>query len=135
MEIKKIEISIRDLVNGYSDNEDGIYGFGGKLNIRPAFQREFVYNDSKRNAVLESVINHFPLSTFYWSDNEDGTYELLDGQQRTISICSYIAPNNPKRYSYNFRFWHNLNPEEQENILSYKIDVYISKGTTDEKLK
>ena len=135
MEIKKIEITIQDLVNGYSDNEDGIYGFGGKLNIRPAFQREFVYNNSKRNAVLESVINHFPLSTFYWSDNEDGTYELLDGQQRTISICSYIAPNNPKRYSYDFRFWHNLNPEEQENILSYKIDVYICKGTTEEKLK
>lgn len=104
MEINKIEISIRDLVNGYSDNEDGIYGFGGKLNIRPAFQREFVYNDSKRNAVLESVINHFPLSTFYWSDNEDGTYKLLDGQQRTISICSYIAPNNPKDIVITFVF-------------------------------
>ena len=44
MEIHLNNIKIRDIVNGYTDSQEhGVVGYGGKLNIRPAFQREFVY--------------------------------------------------------------------------------------------
>ena len=44
MEIKLFDIKIKDVFNEYVDSqENGVVGFGGKLNIRPAFQREFVY--------------------------------------------------------------------------------------------
>ena len=90
MDIKFEQIAIRDLIKGYVDNdEEGVVGFNGKLNIRPAYQREFIYNDKQRNAVLVSVDKGFPLNSMYWADNGDGTYELLDGQQRTISICQF----------------------------------------------
>ena len=40
MKIKLHEIPVRDVVNGYIDSaENGVVGYGGKLNIRPAFQR------------------------------------------------------------------------------------------------
>lgn len=29
----------------------------------------------------------------YWVKNEDGSFEVLDGQQRTVSFCEYIAGN------------------------------------------
>jgi len=48
MKIILHEISVRDLVNGYVDNhEEGVVGYGGKLNIRPPYQREFVYDEKE----------------------------------------------------------------------------------------
>ena len=91
MKIDLHKILIKDIANGYVDSqESGVVGYGGKLNIRPKYQREFVYDDKKRNAVIETIFKGFPLNVMYWVKNEDGTYEVLDGQQRTISFCQYI---------------------------------------------
>lgn len=129
MEIKLKEISIRDLAEGYiNDDENGVVGFGGKLNIRPKYQREFVYDDKKRNAVINSVNCNFPLNVMYWVCNEDGTYEVLDGQQRTISICEYVDGS----YSINSRAFHNLTNTEQNQIYDYKLLVYFCKGNDKE---
>ena len=113
MQITLKDIYIRDLVEGYTDNqEEGVFGFGGRLNIRPAFQREFCYREKQRNAVIETVRKDFPLNVMYWIDNEDGTYEVLDGQQRTISICQYVTGV----YSVDFQHFHNLEEDEKEQI-------------------
>ena len=56
MKIELKEILIRDLTNGYQDNsEEGVVGYGGKLDIRPRYQREFIYDDKKRNAVIDTI--------------------------------------------------------------------------------
>lgn len=131
MQITLKEIYIRDLVEGYADNqEEGVFGFGGRLNIRPAYQREFIYKEKQRNAVIETVRKDFPLNVMYWIDNEDGTYEVLDGQQRTISICQYVTGV----YSVNFQYFHNLEEDEKEQILNYKLMVYFCSGSDREKL-
>lgn len=91
MQIQLKEIAIRDLTNGYQDNqEDGVIGFGGKLDIRPAFQREFVYKDKQRDAVIETVLKNYPLNVMYWAVIDLDKNEIIDGQQRTISICQYV---------------------------------------------
>lgn len=131
MKIKLHEIPIRDLFNGYKNNdEEGVVGYGGLLNIRPQYQREFVYNDNQRNSVIESVRGDYPLNVMYWSENPDGTYEVLDGQQRTISICEYLDGN----FSIKNMSFHNLPDDEQEQILNYKLMVYFCSGTPSEKL-
>ena len=90
MKIELHEIKIRDIVEGYQDNaEAGVVGYKGLLNIRPAYQREFVYDDAKRIAVINSINHKFPLNVMYWIKKEDGTFEMLDGQQRTLSFCQY----------------------------------------------
>ena len=132
MEIKLQEILVKDLVEGYinDDVENGVIGYGGKLNIRPKYQREFVYKDEKRDKVIDTVNKNFPLNVMYWALNDDGTYEVLDGQQRTISICDYIVG----KYSINERYFHNLEEDEQNKILDYKLMIYICKGEASEKL-
>ena len=46
MDIELKEITVRELTEGYQDNnEDGVVGFNGKLDIRPPYQREFIYNE------------------------------------------------------------------------------------------
>ncbi len=67
MKIKLHEISIAELTNGYVDNnESGVRGYDGKLDIRPPYQREFIYDDAQRNAVIETIFKGFPLNAMYW---------------------------------------------------------------------
>lgn len=130
MNIELKLITIRELVNGYQDNqENGVVGFGGKLNIRPPYQREFVYNEKQREAVIDTVTRNFPLNTMYWALTADD-YELIDGQQRTISICQYIDGS----FSFKDRYFHNLHEDEKNKILDYTITVYWCQGNESEKL-
>lgn len=133
MKIELHQISIQEIIDQYRDSdENGVVGYHGKLNIRPPFQREFVYKDKQRNAVIDTVRRGFPLNTIYWSFNKaDNTYELLDGQQRTLSICQYISGD----FSVDFKYFHNLTPDEQQAFLDYKLMVYICEGSESEKLE
>ncbi|MFA5210980.1 MAG: DUF262 domain-containing protein [Patescibacteria group bacterium] len=131
MKIQLKQIKIKDVVNGYVNNdEEGVVGYGGKLNIRPKYQREFVYKDDKRNAVLDTINKGFPLNVMYWVKNEDGTFEVLDGQQRTISFCEYIAG----KFSLNNLYFHNLTDTDQKQILDYELMIYFCEGNDKEKL-
>ena len=132
MKIELKEITVRDLTNGYEDNEEGgVIGYGGKLDIRPPYQREFIYKDKQRDAVVETVIKEFPLNVMYWAVREDGSYEVIDGQQRTISMCQYVSGD----FAYMLRYFHNLEKDEQEQILNYKLMIYLCSGTDSEKLE
>jgi hypothetical protein len=131
MQIKLREVSVREVTAGYINNaEEGVVGYGGLLNIRPKYQREFVYRDKQRDAVIETLMRDFPLNVLYWVKNEDDTYEVLDGQQRTISICEYVAG----KFSLNYRSFYNLEEIEKEQILDYKLMVYFCEGNDREKL-
>lgn len=131
MKIELHEITVREIAEGYIDNaENGVTGYGGKLNIRPKYQREFVYDDKKRSAVIETIVKGFPLNVMYWVKNEDGNFEVLDGQQRTISFCQYVSGD----FSLNNRAFHNLTQTEQEQILNYKLMIYFCEGNDKEKL-
>lgn len=144
---KEKGFTLRDLVDGYlKDSDDGsttdsVYGYGGKLNIRPAYQRNSVYNEAKRDAVIQTILEGCPLNVMYWVDHEDGTFEVLDGQQRILSICKYAAgefsvksPVIPGELPQDF---HNLQAsfsEIAEAFLDYQPDIYICKGTGAEKM-
>lgn len=131
MKIDLHRIKVRDVVAGYVDNaEEGVVGYSGKLNIRPKYQREFVYDAKQRNAVIDTVRKNFPLNVMYWMVNQDGGYEVLDGQQRTISIAQYV--NND--FSVDGMMFHSLTEDEQNQILDYELMIYWCEGTDRERL-
>jgi hypothetical protein len=131
MKIELNKISVRKVIAGYKDSaEEGVIAFNGKLDIRPKYQREFVYNGKQRDAVIETIKNGFPLNVMYWVKTNAGNYEVMDGQQRTISIGQYINSD----FSLNDRFFHNLTDEEQNQILDYELMIYFCEGTDKEKL-
>ena len=137
MKINLQQIKVRDLVKGYVNNdEEGVVGYGGRLNIRPAFQREFVYNEKQQKAVIDTVVKGFPLNTMYWVHNEDDTFELLDGQQRTLSICEFVEGNFSMEFSKGVeQAFHNLTDDEQNAILDYELMIYICDGNERERLE
>lgn len=132
MKIELREITVRELTAGYADNDEGgVVGYGGKLDIRPPFQREFIYKDKQRDAVINTITKEFPLNVMYWAVREDGNYEVIDGQQRTISVCQFVEGN----FAFNSRYFHNLQADEREQILKYRLMVYLCSGTDSEKLE
>ena len=132
MKIELKEITVRELAEGYMDNaEGGVVGYGRKLDIRPPYQREFIYKDKQRDAVIATLTREFPLNVMYWSVRKDGNYEVIDGQQRTISVCQYINGD----FAYMLRYFHNLQSDEQEQIINYKLMIYLCDGEDSEKLE
>ena len=132
MNIELKEITIQELSDGFEDNnEDGVVGFGGKLDIRPPYQREFIYKDRQRDAVINTITKNFPLNVMYWADIGNGEYEVIDGQQRTISICQYVNSD----FHYEMKYFHNLTDSEKDEILNYKLMVFVCNGTDKEKLE
>ena len=114
MKIQIKNITVRELSKGYVDNdEDGVRGYEGKLDIRPPYQREFIYKDKQRDAVITTINNMFPLNVMYWAVRDDGNFEIIDGQQRTISVCQYVAGD----FSYNSKYFNNLQDDEKIKFL------------------
>lgn len=132
MKIELKKITSKELSKGYVDNaEEGVFGYDGKLDIRPPYQREFIYKDKQRDAVINTVTKDFPLNVMYWSVRDDGNFEVIDGQQRTISLCQYVAGD----FSIDGLAFHNLQKDKQDQILNYPLMIYLCSGTDSEKLE
>ncbi|EAI4356634.1 DUF262 domain-containing protein [Campylobacter upsaliensis] len=146
MQIDKTEIKIKELIAGYTRDEESsqIVAYAdssgvARLNIRPKYQREFVYKEAQRNAVIDTILKGFPLNIMYWVKNVDFgaecEYEVLDGQQRTISICEYVKGSFSIQWNDKSQYFHTLSKDLQEKFLDYKLDVYVCQGSESEKLE
>lgn len=132
MKIELERVPVRELVEGYEDKEElGVRAYGGKLDVRPPYQREFIYKDKQRDAVIHTLRRNYPLNLMYWAVRDDGTYEIIDGQQRTISICRFVEGD----FAFEGRYFHNLQKDEQAQVLRYELMVYLCSGTDSEKLE
>ena len=147
MEITRKSITIRELCEGYVNEsetqiEDAVKAYGGKLCVRPAFQRAFVYDKKQENAVIDTAMKGFPLNIMYWVDNGDGTYDCLDGQQRTISLCNFVDGissfsaewfnGGKKNYIHTIQ---RIDPDMYERFMNYELEVYICRGAKSERME
>ena len=88
MDITLFEVNVAALVKGYQDKgDDGVTAYKGKLDVRPPFQREFVYDEKQRAMVIDTILKGHPLNVMYWAVRdkiEDGEpeYEIIDGQHQ-----------------------------------------------------
>ena len=135
MTIKQIEVTVRDITRGYVNNEEqGVRGYDGRLDIRPPYQREFIYSEKEQQAVITTVLNGYPLNVMYWvhrSEDADCPYEVMDGQQRTLSLCEYVDG----KFAYEFKNFFNQPKDIQERILNYPLTIYVCEGEASEKLE
>ena len=135
MTIKQIEVTVGDIARGYINNEEqGIRGYGGQLDIRPPYQREFIYNESEQQAVISTVLKGYPLNVMYWvrrSEDAECPYEVMDGQQRTLSLCEYVDG----KFAYDFKNFFNQPADIQKIILDYPLTIYLCEGEPSEKLE
>lgn len=140
MKIKEMNLKIKDLFVGYQEDDatSKVVAMGGKLDVRPEYQREYVYDEKERDAVINTVLKGFPLNIMYFVQRPDGTYEVLDGQQRIISICRYATNKFSVKIpaptgGYNTVNYPNLFDEQTKAFDEYELKVYICEGTDKEK--
>ena len=135
MTIEKREVTVREITRGYVNNdEQGVRGYDGLLDIRPPYQREFIYNDKEQQAVINTVLHGYPLNVMYWVKRSEGAecpYEVMDGQQRTLSLCEYVAG----KFSFYFKNFFNQPEDVRKKILDYPLTIYVCEGEPSEKLE
>lgn len=131
------KFSIEDIIKGFMEDTstNHVSSMDGRLDIRPKYQRQFVYGEEDSRAVIDSMVNSYPINVMYWvrtGKNQAGEdmYEVLDGQQRLISIC-HFAEN---AFSVNGFTFGGMT--DKSKFLNYdKLTVYICEGTDEEKLE
>lgn len=137
MKIDRIQVTVKELIDGYeekgADGIEGVVAYGGRLDVRPPYQREYIYGTKDRDEVIRSIMKGFPINVMYWAKTEEGRYALMDGQQRTISICRYAAESE-RTFAVNNRYFFNLEEDEQRALEDYTLDVYVCDGTPSEVL-
>lgn len=127
------EWTVADVCKGFSYNElegKGLFGLDGRLTIQPEYQRHYIYNDGKRDvAVIQSILNHYPIGLIYFNTAADGRFEVLDGQQRITSIGRFITAKFAiKDEQGNVQYFSGLPKEKQELILNTPLTIYVCQG-------
>lgn len=128
-----IEWTVADICKGFVYNElegKGLFGLDGKLTIQPEYQRHYIYNDGKKDvAVIESILNRYPLGLIYFNLTSSGQYEVLDGQQRITSIGRFVTGKfSIEDENGNIQYFSGLPEEQQKLILESKLLVYVCQG-------
>ena len=129
----RTDITIGDICEGFVYNEyegKGLYGLNGKLTIQPEYQRNYIYNDGKKDvAVIDSILKKYPLGLIYFVEAEDGHYEVLDGQQRITSFGRFVTGKFPIIDSNGIQqYFSGLAEDLQKRILDTPLTIYICKG-------
>ncbi|MGK0270145.1 MAG: hypothetical protein ACI88H_000780 [Cocleimonas sp.] len=60
------------------------------IQLSPDFQREFVWDATRKSRLMESMMLRIPLPMFYVSESKDGTWEVVDGLQRLTTIRDFV---------------------------------------------
>lgn len=135
MKVSAKFFSLKDIASGYKEDSltNAVTGMNGLLDIRPKYQREFRYDKSKQDKLIQSVLSNYPISIMYWvqigtDDKGNPKYEVLDGQQRLISICRFITQGNTVSFG-NDIVSYDGSPELIDNY--DKLTIYVcEKGET-----
>ncbi len=132
----RTDITIGEICNGfvYSDSEGkGLFGMNGKLIIQPEYQRNYIYNDGKKDvAVIDSVLRGFPLGLIYLTLRPDGMYEILDGQQRVTSLGRFLTNKLTIRLEGHDQNFNSLDPDLKKLVTDTPLTIYVCEGTEKE---
>lgn len=131
------EWTIADICKGFTYNElegKGLFGLDGQLTIQPEYQRHYIYNDGKRDvAVINSILQGYPIGLIYFNVTSDGRYEVLDGQQRITSIGRFVTGKFAIIDSNDrVQYFSGLPAELQARILNTKLLIYACQGEEQE---
>jgi Protein of unknown function DUF262 len=97
----------------------------GTIDLIPDFQRHFVWDNKRKSRLIESILLGIPLPVFYFSQNKDSTYSVVDGIQRLNTIYDFMnnkfALNNLEHYDYNGCYYSHVkdNKKEQKTLPAF----------------
>lgn len=140
--IELVPMILGDIAKGFidesADESESVTTMDGRLNIRPAYQRNYIHDEQDRwvAELIESVANNMPINTLYLGVLGDGCMEVVDGQQRLYTLCKFISGNltiytneHPMGVTFD-----GLDVDIKERIRNYELNVALCHGTSQERL-
>jgi hypothetical protein len=122
---------VSEVVDGFVYNElegRGLFGLAGKLVIQPEYQRNYIYNDGKKDvAVIDSLLKGYPVGLIYFNVAGDAL-EVLDGQQRITSIGRFVTGKFAIKQDGKEQTFSSLPGEAKQKILDSPLLVYHCQG-------
>ena len=140
MNVTYAPVTVRELKEGYQDFGDaGVVALQGRLDARPPYQREFVYSEAQQVEVIDTVLMGAPLGLVFWAVREPSPenpaeFEILDGQQRTLSLMRFVNNGFSVKYGGVELAFGNLPQDVQDRLLDYELLVYVCDGDESERL-
>jgi 5-methylcytosine-specific restriction endonuclease McrA len=131
------DITIAEICKGFVYNElegKGLFGLSGKLVIQPEYQRNYLYAEQKmEEAVIQSVLNGYPLGLIYFNKVSPDRYELLDGQQRVTSLGRFLTGKFPLIDKNGLPHYYSAMPSDKvKKINETKLTIYTCEGEESE---
>lgn len=132
METELKQYTVEQMVEGFVYNElegKGLFGLAGRLTIQPEYQRNYIYNDGKKDvAVIDSLLKGYPLGLIYFNVAGDDL-EILDGQQRITSIGRFVTGKFAIKVSGKEQTFSSLPKDDRQKILDSDLLIYECQGT------
>lgn len=112
----------------------------GSLNLRPEYQRNLVWDNKRKSALIESLLLRFPISTFCFDEDMYGKKNIIDGMQRLNSIHEFINDEFELTELQYFpdcedKLFSNLNRKYQAYILNTILIVNVLDGRCPQTIK
>ena len=133
----KTNITVEEICEGFVYNElegKGLFGLSGKLTIQPEYQRNYIYADGKKDvAVIDSILNGYPIGLIYFVKVSDDKFEILDGQQRVTSIGRYVKNKFAVKDENSMeQYFDGIAADKQKKILKTRLTIYECEGEESE---
>lgn len=118
----------------------------GELILQPIYQRNFVATDLIASKLIESLLLDVPIPVVYLAEEQDGSYSVIDGQQRLTSFLSFLEGKFPDSRPFkllglkvlselNRKLFVDLESELQKKIRSSTIHSIIIKKESNPDIK
>lgn len=116
MEYTFKEITIQELVNLIDKD---------KIDLSPSYQRNFIWSPNDQSILIDTIINGYPLPSFFLYEKPDGNFEMVDGQQRSRTIFRFVkghisSSNNLGKIKFS--------ESNQDLILCYRLPFILIKN-------
>lgn len=120
----------------------------GKVNYDNAVQRSLVWDEDKKSLLIHSMIYGYAIPAMYFTRDENGIYDSLDGKQRSNTIGEFLhdefalTPDTPAVVDENGgmedisgMYFSQLPEWVQDKIKDYNLTIYYYEDMTEQEVR
>ena len=124
---------------------DAVYRRKGRINPKPQYQRTPVWNQRKKQLLIDSILRGYDLPKFYLRLSDPPyEHEVVDGQQRLYAIWDFRddqyalgdeSKSIPDFGDLSDKKWSELLSSQQDRIGNFPLSVVVIKDASESEIR